>query len=160
MACVWGILIGLGYYVVRRNKNGSIRIALAVLSHWILDLLVHRPDIPLTFGNSMKVGFSIWNNVPLAIILEGLIFAAGLFFYLRTTKSKNWIGGTGFWIMIGLLVAIHLNNLFGPPPTNIKAIAWVAELQWLFVLWSFWIDRNRELRTRSSQNAVPETANP
>ena len=106
------------------------------------------------------VGLGIWNNVPLAIILEGLIFVFGLLFYLHATKTKNWIGNIGFWVMIGLLVAIHLNNLLGPAPTDTKAMAWSAELQWPFVLWAFWIDRNRELRTRTSHSAVPGMANP
>lgn len=160
MACAWGMLIGLGYYLVRRKKYESIILAFLVVSHWILDLLVHRPDLPLSFGNSMKVGLSLWNNVPLAIILEGLIFVVGLFFYLNATKAKDRIGSIGFWIMISLLAAIHLNNLFGPPPANTKAIAWAAELQWLFVLWAFWIDRHREQRVRESHHAVTGTATP
>jgi membrane-bound metal-dependent hydrolase YbcI (DUF457 family) len=159
MAIVWGILIGLGYYLIRRNSKNAIIIALLVLSHWILDLLVHRPDLPLFFGSSMKVGLGIWNNVALAVILEGLIFVTGLILYLNATKARNRIGSLGFWIMIILLVAIHLNNLFGPPPGNAKAIAWAAELQWLFVLWAFWVDRHREPRTRPSHHAVAGTEN-
>jgi hypothetical protein len=159
MAIVWGILIGLGYYLIRRNSKNAIIIALLVLSHWILDLLVHRPDLPLFFGNSTKVGLSIWNNVPLAVTLEGLIFVAGLLLYLNATKARDRIGSLGFWIMIILLVAIHLNNIFGPPPVNTKAIAWAAELQWLFVLWAFWVDRHREPGTRSSHQVVTGTEN-
>lgn len=160
MATIWGILIGLGYYLVRHRRYEAIILALVVISHWILDLLVHRPDLPLYFGNSMKVGLSFWNNVPLASMLEGLIFAAGLLFYLNATKAKDRIGRIGFWFMIVLLLAIHLNNLWGPPPTSTRAIAWAAELQWLFVLWAFWIDRHRERRIHDHHHVVKRPATP
>lgn len=152
MACVWGALIGLGYFLIKRRYRGAIVLALCVVSHWILDLLVHRPDLQLYPGSTVKVGLGLWNHVPLAIIVEGLVFLAGLVLYLRTTHSTNKFGEYGFWAMIGLLVLIYLANLFGPPPANVKAIAWAGESQWLFVIWAFLVDKYRTIRPRD----IPE----
>jgi hypothetical protein len=46
-------------------------------------------------------------------------------------------------LMIGLLVLIHIFNLFGSPPASVISIAWAGESQWLFVIWAFLVDRNR-----------------
>lgn len=143
MACVWGILFGLGYYLIKRNKRGSAIVGLCVVSHWVLDLLVHRPDLPLFPGNSPLVGFGLWNHKIIEVIIEGSIFIIGLVIYLRNTKSINKIGRYGFWSLIIFLALIHVSNLFGPPPTSTTAIAWAGELQWLFVIWAYWVDKNR-----------------
>jgi len=143
MACIWGLAIGILFYVVKRDLRGAAILALCVLSHWILDLLVHRPDLPLTFQEIHKVGFGWWNQRTLAILSEGLIFVLGLFLYLRNTRAKNGVGRYGFWAMIVMLVCIHMNNLLGPVPTSVNAIAWAGQLQWIFVVWAFWVDRNR-----------------
>jgi hypothetical protein len=49
------------------------------------------------------------------------------------------------WGLIVFLFLIHFANLFGPPPENVTAIAWVGQAQWLLVLWAFWIDRHRDV---------------
>ncbi len=143
MALVWGILFAMVYFLIKRNYVGSIVLGLCVISHWVLDLFVHIPDLPLFPGSTDYLGFGLWNNKLIAIALEGLIFMAGLVLYLNSTKSKNKAGTYGFWGLILVLVLIYLSNLFGPPPPNIKAIAWAGELQWLFVFWAYWVDKNR-----------------
>ncbi len=143
MALVWGFGFGLVYFLIKRNFKGSIILGLVVVSHWILDLFVHRPDLPLYPGSHAYVGFGLWNLKIVAVILEGLIFIAGLIFYLYSTKSKNKVGIYGFWGLILFLVLIYISNLFGSPPPNVKAIAWAGELQWIFVIWAYWVDKNR-----------------
>lgn len=151
MAVLWGILFGLVYYIFRRNYKGAVILGLCVVSHWVLDLLVHRPDLPLFPGDSPLVGFGLWNYPTIAIVVEGLIFIIGLLLYLKTTKAKNKVGSYAFWALILFLVLIYLSNLFGAPPPSATAVAWVGELQWLLIAWSYWIDRNRIVR-----NAVVE----
>ena len=143
MACIWGALFGIIYFMMKRNSRGAIILGLCVVSHWILDLLVHRPDLPLYPGNSPLVGFGLWNHMPAEIIVEGLIFFAGLWFYVRSTKAKNNVGSYGFWGLIVFLLFVHVSNMFGSPPPSPVAIAWVGELQWLVVIWAYWVDRNR-----------------
>ena len=124
--------------------KGSIILGLCVVSHWILDLIVHRPDLPLFPGNSPLVGLGLWNYKLAEVIVEGLIFMAGLILYLKATKPKNKTGIFAFWSLIAFLVIIHISNLFGPPPTSTTAIAWAAESQWLLVIWAYWADSRRE----------------
>ncbi len=143
MAILWGIIIGSVYFFTKRKFMNAIIIAIAVVSHWILDLVVHVPDLPLYPGSSELLGFGLWNYKLAAIIIEVLIFLLGLRFYLQVTKAINKIGKYGFWALILFLAVVYVSNLFGPAPPNVKAIAWAGELQWLFVIWAYWVDKNR-----------------
>ncbi len=147
MACVWGILLGSVFLLIRKNTRIAVVIGLCVVSHWVLDLLVHRPDLPLYPGHSPKLGFGIWNSLAGTILVEGIIFLAGIILYLRTTVANNNIGKYALWALIVFLLIIQIGNLFGPPPPNIEAIAWAGQLQWIFVIWAYWVDRNRTAKT-------------
>ena len=149
MAIVWGILFGAIYYALRKNKTAAIILGLCVLSHWILDLIVHVPDLPLYPGNSPLLGFGLWNSMFGTIIVEGIIFGVGVYLYSRSTRSQNKKGTYGFWGLIMFLIIIYVMNLFGSPPPSDKAIAWVGQAQWLIVLWGYWVDRNREAKAAS-----------
>jgi FtsH-binding integral membrane protein len=147
MAVVWGLLFAGVYWLARKNLKAAIVLGACVLSHWVLDFITHRPDLPLLLGdNSSKVGLGLWYSLPATLVVEASIFVVGLLLYLRTTRAKNKTGLYGFWALVALLVFIHLANLFGPPPPNMTAVAIGGHLQWLFIIWAFWIDRNREER--------------
>lgn len=152
MACIWGALFGFIFFLIKREPRGALVLALCVVSHWVLDWLVHIPDLPLYPGSSIVVGLGLWNFKLLSIIIEALIFITGLALYLQTTISKNKIGTYGFWALIIFLVIIYITNLFGPPPPNVQAIAWAGELQWLFVIWAYWVDRNRSPKLKQFVN--------
>ncbi|HKK46590.1 MAG TPA: hypothetical protein VJ964_13780 [Balneolaceae bacterium] len=143
MACVWGIVIGGIYFLIKRKYRGALILGLCAVSHWILDLIVHRPDLPLYPGGSIMAGFGLWNYPAAEIIVEGLIFFIGLWLYVRSTESKNKVGTYGFWGLIIFLILVHAGNIFGSPPPNATAIAWVGESQWILIIWAYWIDHNR-----------------
>ncbi|NEU09690.1 hypothetical protein GZH53_15285 [Flavihumibacter sp. R14] len=145
MVTGWSVLIGGIYYIISREKRSSIILALCVASHWFLDLVMHRPDLPLLPNSPVKVGMGLWNSVPGSLIVELLLFAAGLYIYLKTTRPKNKTGVYSFRALIVFLLIIHLSNAFGPPPPSVEGIAWAGQLQWLLVIWAFWADRNREV---------------
>ena len=91
----------------------------------------------------MRVGLGLWNHPGVEIVLESLIFLGGLWIYVRCTRATD---RTGTWALVGLvaiLVAIHVGNIFGPPPPSVEAIGWVGNAQWLFVMWGYWVDRHR-----------------
>ncbi len=144
MVILWGIVLGLTIAIFKRNYRGGLIVGLCVISHWFLDLIVHRPDLPLFPGSSELLGLGLWNSFPGTLIVEGVLFTAGVIYYLRVTKPRNKTGIYSFWALIGFLVLIYIGNLFGDPPPNVTALAWVGQLQWLFVLWGYWIDRNRD----------------
>jgi membrane-bound metal-dependent hydrolase YbcI (DUF457 family) len=145
MVLFWGLIAGLIYWLIKRDTRSALVISACVISHWILDLIVHRPDLPLLPGYPLKVGIGLWNYVPASIVVEGIIFIAGVYLYIKTTRAKNKAGKYGLWSLVAFLVVIQVANLFGPAPQSVPAIAWAGQLQWLLVICGYWVDRNRAL---------------
>jgi len=144
---LWATLVGGAYHLLRRSVRGALVCAAAVLSHWFLDLLVHRPDLPLVPGLPERVGLDLWDAPAAAVLLELAIFAVGVGLYLRATRAADRAGSFGLWGLVAVLALIHLGNLLGPPPPSVAAVGWVGQTQWLLVLWAFWVDRHRRERT-------------
>jgi len=135
---LWGLLLAIGYFWFTKNKKGSLIIGALVLSHWILDFITHRPDLPLSPFSETKVGLGLWNYPITEIILELLIFGLGAILYYKSPVFKRKIP---FWILVIFLLIVHLMNIFGPPPPNTMAVAWSANLMWLIVIWAWWIEK-------------------
>jgi hypothetical protein len=142
----WAALVGAAHFTLRRSGRAAAVIAIAVLSHWFLDLVVHHPDLPLAPGTDIRLGFGLWQFTSIALVLELGLFALGAWMYLRITAPVNRIGSIGLWCLFGFLLLIHLGNVFGPPPPSVTAIAWTGQAQWLLVLWGYWVDRHRRPR--------------
>ncbi len=142
-ALFWSVLFGGIYYLIKKNSKASILLGFLVLSHWILDLIVHIPDLPLSPWGSVKVGLGLWNSVLFTFIIEVGIFLFGGYLYLLSTKPKNKKGTFTFWGLIIFLLLIYVGNSFGSPPPSVSALAYVGLSQWLIVAWGYWIDRNR-----------------
>jgi hypothetical protein len=145
----WGILFGAGYALLNRSRlAAAITIAVVVISHWMLDVLVHRPDMPVTIGGAARLGFGVWNSVPMTLIAELLMFAAGVVMYARRTRARDRIGSIAFGSLVGFLLVVYLANVFGPPPPSVSAVAWSAQAMWLLVIWAYWVDRHRVVNSR------------
>lgn len=152
----WAILIGGIHFLMKRKAIAALVIGFLVLSHWLLDAIVHSPDLPLFFGDSAystRIGLNVWSSLPLTVLIEGAVFALGVWLYLRATHAQNARGSWGFWLLVAFLVLIYTGNLFGSPPPDAKAIAWVGHAQWLLVLWAYWIDKNRSATTHQRARA-------
>jgi len=139
----WGLLLGLGYYAIRRSRAGAAVVAVLVVSHWVLDAPMHRPDLPLWPGSDMLVGGGLWNSMPATLAVEFGILAAGVVLYARSTKPRDRTGSIGLWAGLALLAVIYLGSLFGPPPPDERTIAVSALALWLLVPWGYWVDRHR-----------------
>jgi membrane-bound metal-dependent hydrolase YbcI (DUF457 family) len=139
----WAVLFGTVYYFFKKNLNSSILLALLVMSHWVLDFITHRPDLPLFWGDNVKVGLGLWNSIAFTMIIEGAIFFTGVYLYLKVTKAENKKGKYGFISLLIFLLIVYLLNVFGSPPPNEKAIGFVGLSQWLLIGWGYWIDKNR-----------------
>ena len=141
---LWAGLFGLLYQLISRSGyKAAIVIAALVISHWLLDVLSHRPDMPITFAATPKVGMGLWNYPMLAIPIELLLFGVGVWFYSRSTKPLNRKGSIGLWALVLFLLAVYSANVLGPAPPSTTAVAWSAQAMWLIVAWGFWIDRHR-----------------
>lgn len=139
----WALGVGLAYGLIKRSTKGAIVIGFLVVSHWGLDALVHQPDLPLYPGSEALVGLNIWDSLPMTLAVELAIFIGGLWYYTRTTHARDSKGGWGLWVLVAFLLIMYLGNIFGPPPPSVDAIAWGGQLQWLVVLWAFWLDKHR-----------------
>jgi len=146
----WSVLFAGVYYIVGKYRAGAWVCGLAVLSHWVLDLVVHRPDLPLAPGSSARFGFGVWNSLPATMAVELAIFGLGVYLYWRTTKAVDRTGALAFWGLVVFLLLVFASNLLGPPPPSETAIAWVGQAQWLLVLWAFWVDRHRVTASHTS----------
>jgi hypothetical protein len=143
LVLLWGALLGGGYALLARDRRGGVVLAALVLSHWVLDALTHRPDLPLAPGGTARVGLGLWNSVPLTIVIEALLFAAGVALYLRSTRPAARAGTVGLWALLAFLVVVYVGNVFGPPPPSESAVAWATLSMWLLVAWAAWVDGRR-----------------
>ncbi len=142
-AIAWSLLFSGVHFVLRKDIRAAWIVGLLVLSHWILDFITHRPDLPLGFGSELYCGLGLWNSLPATLVVELTLFLAGTVFYIRSTKARDKIGSYGLWSLMTLLVAFYLGNLFGPPPPSEEMIATAGNAMWLFVLWASWVDKHR-----------------
>ena len=143
-AAGWAVLIGLAYFAVRRFGRGAWVVGACVVSHWFLDVPMHRPDLPLYPGSRTLVGLGMWNSVPLTLIVELALFALGLALYLRGTRARDRVGSWGLWAMVVVLAAFFVVGTFGAPPPNERSLAVATLGLWLFVPWAWWVDRHRQ----------------
>jgi hypothetical protein len=144
MAIVWGILVGGTYFLLKRYGRGALIMGALVVSHWFLDLPMHRADLPLwPSASSPKVGWGLWNSVPATYMIESAIYAIGIAFYLRATRARDRIGSWGLWAYVMLLAILYVLSSGSPPP-NERALAWSALGIWLFVPWAWWVDKHRD----------------
>lgn len=143
LSLVWGLLFAGGYFVARRYVPGAIAIGALVVSHWLLDFIVHVPDLPLVPGGGPRFGLGVWNSVPLTLMVELALFAACLWVYLGATRPRDTAGSWGLAAMIVLMLLIYVGSIFGPPPPNASWVAWSDLGQWLIVALAAWVDRHR-----------------
>jgi membrane-bound metal-dependent hydrolase YbcI (DUF457 family) len=140
---IWAVLFGLVYFIIRKNLKSSILLGVLVLSHWILDFIVHEPDLMLVPWSNVVVGLGLWNSVVLTIIVEGSIFILGSYLYIISTRAKNKTGQLSLWGLMIFLAIIYIVNIFGSPPPSVSAIGYAGLSQWIIVIWAYWIDNNR-----------------
>ena len=145
----WGIVFALLYGWRTGYGRGAVVVALLVVSHWVLDFVTHRPDMPLYPGGP-KVGLELWASVPGTLIVEGLLFVAGVAIYARATRARDAVGRYAFWGLVALLLALYVASLFSPAPPSGNEFAVVGMiLTVVFVGLGVWVDRHREARTGS-----------
>jgi membrane-bound metal-dependent hydrolase YbcI (DUF457 family) len=143
MACAWGVLFAGAYVMRQRDRRGGIVLFAGVVSHWLLDFFTHRADMPLWPGGP-KVGLGLWHFPAATIVVEVLLFVAGIVLYMRATRARDRIGSIGFASFVAFLLVVYAVNIGSPPPPSANAVAWAALATWLFPLWAWWFDAHRE----------------
>lgn len=139
----WAAVLGLAWRVARGSTRAGVVVALLVLSHWVLDALVHAPDLPIAPGLDARAGLGLWNSVFASQALELALFAAGVWLYASATRARDAAGRWAFVGLVAFLLVVHAANVLGPPPPDTRTLAWVGQAQWLLVAWAYWVDAHR-----------------
>ena len=140
---IWGLLFGGICAVVVRDRRVLLVVAALVVSHWVLDWITHRPDMPLTFTGGTKVGLGLWNSVPGTVAVEVAMLTVGVWMYAQATRPRDKTGRRAFAAFVVFLLAAYFGSI-GPPPPSITAlvVAAIAGAAVIFV-WAWWFDRHR-----------------
>ena len=142
----WAVAVyGLFRWVIVKNKSVALVIGLAVFSHWLLDLLVHTPDLPLWSDISPKLGLGLWNSAIATYTLEALLLTGACWLYLRSTTASTKTGKYGMGVFVTTLLLLNIVNVFGPLQDDSKKVLAISALSayFLFAGVAFWLDRKR-----------------
>jgi len=143
----WATAFAIVYYSLTRYRTGAIAVWIGVLSHWVLDWVSHRPDMPLYPGGP-RFGLGLWNSIAGTLVVETIMFATGVWLYASTTRARDRIGRYGFWAYVGLLVVLYFGDRFSGPPPSVADIAWSGILAGIILVpWAWWFDHHRDLQT-------------
>ena len=141
----WGVLFGVLYAMrMHRGLRAVVIITALVLSHWLLDFITHRPDMPIVPGGA-KYGLGLWYSIPTTIVVESAMFIVSVWIYTRATRARDAIGRWAFAVLVALLVIFYVGNILGGAPPSVEAI-WIAGLAGATLLLglSGWADSHRE----------------
>ena len=139
-SAVWALGFAALVWLARRDRKAAGIAGAVVLSHWLLDLLVHRPDLTLA-GAPPKLGLGLWNYPAIEMPLELALTFGALWFFLNRTRGPALPA-----IVLGaVLLALQLFNWFGPVATEVTAgtsvLAFFAYGAATGVAW--WVGRGR-----------------
>jgi hypothetical protein len=134
-SCV-GSLVGRGLYGSWRTGAwlGGL-----VLSHWVLDVITHRPDLPLWPAGPV-VGLGLWQSVVGTILAEGSLLGACLWLYARSFRAVDRTGRWALVVLVTLTGLIWITQPWSPPPPSARAVAWGGLILWLLPPWASWVD--------------------
>jgi len=143
---IWaGVAYALFRWVIVKKNSVALVVALAVFSHWLFDLIVHTPDLPLWSDASPKLGLGLWQNAIATFALEAALLVAALWLYLRSTSATTAVGKYGMGVFVAFLLVVNLVNIFGPPMGDSQGGLAIFALTsyFLFAAVAFWLDAKR-----------------
>jgi hypothetical protein len=143
MSLVWGAAAGAVAAAALKSRRAGLVVGVLVVSHWILDVVSHRPDLPLWPGGPLE-GLGLWNSVAGTLVVEGTLFAAGVVLYLRATSARDRQGAWAFWTLMLFVSVVWISGPLSPPPPSVTAIAVTCILLgFVLVPLAIWIERHR-----------------
>jgi membrane-bound metal-dependent hydrolase YbcI (DUF457 family) len=146
MGIVWGALFG----ALARWRGVPWRVAglvgALVVSHWLLDFVTHRPDLPIWPWSNGVYGLGLWQSVAATLVVEGLLWIAAIALFLKARKLRGVRGQIAFWSFVGVSTFLWASGPFSPPPPDERALAMFALMGWSVVPWAWWIERTSDAR--------------
>lgn len=123
-----------------RSAGGLGLVWLASFSHWLLDLVMHTPDLPIVAGPT-KVGLGLWNHLGISLALELLLLVLAAWFYARGADRTRRLR---VWTLVGVMVVLQVYSSFGPTPASAAQFAVTALTAYvLLTLGAYWVERTR-----------------
>ncbi len=148
-AIFWGVAAAGLTFGLMRNQRVGVLIGAVVVTHWILDFVTHRPDLPLWPGGP-EVGLGLWNSVVATLILEGGFFLTCVVMFIRASAALDRTGNWSLWALVLLTGLIWATQPWSPPPPGSNAVAGVALILWLLPLWGRWIEAHHQIPAHRS----------
>ena len=153
-AAAWALVAGAVYYSwptrdTSRHWQASAIVALAVFSHFPLDVLVHVPDLTIAGSDTPRLGLGLWRNTLATVVAEVLVLGAGVAVYVAYRSRRHPVHGARLAGFVAVLGVIYLASVFGPPPPDVTTIA-VADIVGLLGLSAMaaWVDRRSPAGSR------------
>jgi hypothetical protein len=143
----WGLAAAILYYSwptrdTTSHARASLLVGATAASHWLLDVLVHLPDLPLAGNDSPKLGLGLWTHLGLSVALELLLLAAGVVVYVTIRARRVRVRPARLGVVLVLLLGVYAAALLGPPPPSVTAIA-VGDIVFILLMAALgaWADR-------------------
>jgi hypothetical protein len=136
-AC-WAALFAGAWAIAHRSTRVAALLAAGVVSHWVLDVISHRPDVPV-LPHGPYLGLGLWNSVTATLAVELTMLAIGIGLYVRGGCAGR--RRVSFWLLIAFLLVVYFAASFGPPPPDTRTLAVSALSAWLLVPWAWFADR-------------------
>jgi membrane-bound metal-dependent hydrolase YbcI (DUF457 family) len=145
---VWGAAFAAVYRMITTENGRTFTVLAAlVVSHWLLDFVTHRPDMPLYPGGP-RLGLGLWNSIAATVAIEVPLFALGVWIYTSATRPRDRTGRWALAGLIALLVVSYIANILSGPPPSLQALYVTALVGTVvLLLWSGWVDRHRTPRS-------------
>jgi hypothetical protein len=151
MTVVWGAGVAGAWLLLRRSRDAGAAAMLGALAagHWLLDVISHRPVMPLAPGFIGYVGWTAFAGIVPLMVIEGVTWAAAVALYVADSRSVTSAGRYVFWGGVAALTYVWYYNAFLPP----RIPPAQAPIEALFLLalaigWAYWMNRAREMKER------------
>lgn len=150
MGCAWGGALGLFARVCGVRRSGAWLVSALVVSHWLLDFITHRPDLPLWPWPNGVYQTGLWNSIGATFVVEGLLWVVAIALFLGARTSRGAGGHIAFWSFVVASTLLWATGPFTPPPPDERSLALFALAGLIVVPWGWWIERTSEPSTRST----------
>jgi membrane-bound metal-dependent hydrolase YbcI (DUF457 family) len=149
MGVVWGIALAAVARAFGVAASAARLIGALVVSHWVLDFLTHRPDLPLWPWSDRVYGLGLWQSIAGTFAVEALMWLTAIALFLRVRRPLGVRGQLALWSFVIVSTSLWAISPFTPPPPSERAVAWFGLFGWIVVPWAWWIERTSAPRTGS-----------
>lgn len=143
LSLIWSALYAAVVLVVTRDRRGALVVGAGVFSHWVLDFVTHRPDMPLYPGGSARLGLGLWYSTAGTIATEVTMFVVAIVLYLSATWARGRWGHVSLWSLLMTFAFLYVAAIVLPPPPSGAMVAYGALASWIVVPWAMWIEHTR-----------------